>query len=375
MARINEAYLVRDYPLTDQVRVNIYYDAIRGYIRSGEPVEDLTSTEVCFRFGVRVYLKSSSSSFAYKIYFGGLELQSLNIFGADEIKGVERKFDKLYLLPWFSMHQPGTSSPGCRMVVRTSYKDLTLDTGYRTISVPERIAPLNPPVVQIERIEANELNELAIYWRHTGGNDIVELQYTLTGQWHKAFTLNNPFILQAFIRPDNDYNIRLRGVDRFDKIGPETGSYYIRSKDYPKIEEFKDFVLSIKSPIKFKIKGLNKKYKTILEMDDVKRLITEENTNVILTEKEIEKFYKRYKENVKIVLRTYGTVYENNAFVNKEYEDVHSKMILSKGEHPTVKIRKNNKVRKGIVYIKKDGKLKTGIIYIRKENKVRRGIL
>ncbi len=86
MARINEAYLVRDHALTDQVRISIYYDAIRGVIRGTEPVEDLQSTEVCYRFFIRAYLKSFSSSFSYPIYFGGLEIQSLNVFGPDTIK-------------------------------------------------------------------------------------------------------------------------------------------------------------------------------------------------------------------------------------------------------------------------------------------------
>lgn len=86
MARINESYLIRDHALTDQVRVSIYYDAIRGVVRGTDVVEDLQSTEVCYKFFIRVYLKSSSSSFAYPIYFGGLEIQGFNAFGPDTIK-------------------------------------------------------------------------------------------------------------------------------------------------------------------------------------------------------------------------------------------------------------------------------------------------
>ena len=274
------------------------------------------------------------------------------------------------------MHQPGTSSPGVRLIVRTSYKSLTLDTGYINIAAPERTIIDNPPRVQIDRVVSSDLNELSIYWRHIGGNDIKELQYNILGQWHKAFTLDNPFKLKAFILPDRQYGIKIRGVDRFDKIGIETNEYPIKSRDYPKILEMKEFILSIKEPIKLKIKDLSSYYKTVLEIgDNIKRLITKEDENIRLTNEEIEKLYRKYGENIKLILRTYGQVYENNTFVNKEYEDIHIKKIQSKGNHNTIRIKKDNKIRKGIVYIRKNGEIKTGIIYIRKGNIIKRGIL
>ena len=109
--------------------------------------------------------------------------------------------------------------------------------------------------------------------------------------------------------------------------------------------------------------------------DNIKRLITKEDENIRLTNEEIEKLYRKYGENIKLILRTYGQVYENNTFVNKEYEDIHIKKIQSKGNHNTIKIKKDNKIRKGIVYIRKNGEIKTGIIYIRKGNIIKRGIL
>ena len=150
----------------------------------------------------------------------------------------------------------------------------------------------------------------------------------------------------------------------------------IRSKDTPKISELSDLVLSIKDPIKIKIENLNTKAKTILEIDNtIRREITQRETNIILKNDEIAKLYMKYKENVVISIKTPGQEFRDNKYISVEYKESKERQVLSKGNHQTVSIKKDNKIKKGIVYIKKDGKLRTGIIYIRKGNKVRRGII
>lgn len=379
MATINEDYFVRDYALTDQVRVSIYYDAVRGYLNGGEPVENLESTEVCIRFFIILYLKSSSSTFRYPIYLNGIEAQNLLLYGNDTLKGNEAKFNIRKQYGWFTLHQPSSVIGGVRVIVKTSYRDLTLNTGLIDLRVPQRVIPSppeNPPSVRIDRIEVNELNELLVYWSHTGGNAIKELNFSLWGQWHKVWSLDNPFILRAFIYPNTLYDVRIRGVDWNDRGGNQSNIYQIRSKDTPKISELSDLVLSIKDPIKIKVENLNTKAKTILEIDNtIRREITQRETNIILKNDEIAKLYRKYKENVVISIKTPGQEFRDNKYINVEYKESKERQVLSKGNHQTVSIKKDNKIKKGIVYIKKDGKLRTGIIYIRKGNKVRRGII
>ena len=134
MATINEDYFIRDYALTDQVRVSIYYDAVRGYLNGGQPVENLESTEVCIRFFIILYLKSSSSTFRYPIYLNGIEAQNLLLYGNDTLKGNEAKFNIRKQYGWFTLHQPSSVMGGVRVIVKTSYRDLTLNTGFKSSS-------------------------------------------------------------------------------------------------------------------------------------------------------------------------------------------------------------------------------------------------
>lgn len=202
------------------------------------------------------------------------------------------------------------------------------------------------------------------------------MNYSLWGQWHNAWTLDNPFKLKAFIYPNTLYDVRISGIDRYNKRGEQSNIVQVRSRDYPKIIELKDFILSINDPIKVKFKDLSGYYTTILEIgDEIKRTITKEDEDIKLTNTEIEKLFRKYGENIKFTLKTYGKVFENNTFVNKEYEDIQIRKIQSKGNHNTIRIRKDNKIRKGIVYIRKNGVIRTGIVYIRTGNTIKRGIL
>lgn len=349
---------------SDQVSVDIKYTTRRGYYNNGDVIYNKRSSQAWSKFSVTVKTRGYTYWYGYPIYLTKLSVGWKNRISGSVLikKNGLNKYDKgvSYHSGWIKTDTDLNRIDGIKLIV-TGGSGHSYSTGVTRIPIEATEKPrptanivnINPSIDTV-KIKCNSNDSTALYYRINSGNWI--------------YIKNNKEIELKKLTPNTKYNLAAYAVNG-DIKSPVVYRDF-KTQDFVKFKSFSDINLSY-SKINFtqEVRNIENNYSVCkLKIgENYSKIINNKTTNITL-EKDIIMYYYReyYNQKIPIILTTYTNS-------GNEYTDVKYAYVKTDGNIPTVRIKKDNKIKEGMIYIKKNGELKQGIIYMKKNGKIKRG--
>lgn len=349
---------------SDQVSVDITYTTRRGYYNNGDVIYNKRSSQAWSKFSVTVKTRGYTYWYGYPIYLTELSVNWQNRISGSVLikKNGLKKYDNgvSYHSGWVQTDTDLNRIDGIKLVV-TGGSGHSYSTGVTSIPIEAaekpkptaKIVSINPSI-DTAKIKCNSNDATALYYRINSGN------------WINI--KNNQEIELKKLTPNTKYNVAAYAVNGDIKSSVVYRSF--KTQDFVKFKSFSDINLSY-SKINFtqEVINLDNDYEMCkLKIgENYSKIINNKTTNIELGNYMIMQYYREYyNQKIPIILTTYTNS-------GNKYTDVKYSYVKTDGNIPTVRIKKDNEIKEGIIYIKKNGKLKQGIIYMKKNGKIKRG--
>lgn len=214
----------------------------------------------------------------------------------------------------------------------------------------------------------NTINSVTLNCTYTNANP-TKVEIRNRNDLLKTVTSNFNSIKIDGLSPNTLYNLKIRGYAN-GGWGEYSSIKNITTHDYAKFTNLSssNFADSIKIS-KNNESGLNNSLELLINGEIIlSRSNIENNYNLIFTQEELDKIYKKYgNSNTLVAKYKLITVCKNVA-----YEDTQERNIILTGNAKTIKKYINGDLKRARLYIKKDGTIKKAVVWIKNEEALKR---